>query len=240
MQARRALTLLICLALPTLAWRLGGTSLWYANAIGYAVAAALAAWELHQDDQLRAAFTWRSGDASFAGASTAALYVPLLLLTVYVMAPDLPGFPDPKALRYCRVGGAWLPRPDMHGVGLWIEALRNQSCAALAHSSALRGPLRGAAIIAIAVVEEIAWRGGVQQHLSERLGSTRGWVVASLLYALCQLGTGNVSVALVALPAGFLWGALYRGRGRLVPSVLAHAAFSWFFFYNMPVLALHR
>ena len=99
------------------------------------------------------------------------------------------------------MGGAWLPRPDMHGVGLWIEALRNQSCAALAHSSALRGPLRGAAIVFIAVAEEIAWRGGVQQHLSERLGSTRGWVVASILYALCQLGTGNVSVALVALPA---------------------------------------
>jgi hypothetical protein len=102
----------------------------------------------------------------------------------------------------------------------------------------VRGDVRGVAIVLLAAVEEIAWRGGVQQLLAERLGSVRAWIAASVLFALAHLGTGNGAVALLALVGGLLWGGLYLVRGRLTPAIIAHSTFSFAFFYHRPIFAL--
>jgi hypothetical protein len=78
----------------------------------------------------------------------------------------------------------------------------------------------------------------VQPMLSERLGTSRGWLTAAGLFVLAQLATGNVAVALLALPTGLLWAGLARYRGTLFPAILSHAVFSWFFFYNSSPLAM--
>lgn len=74
--------------------------------------------------------------------------------------------------------------------------------------------------------------------LAQRIGSTRAWVAASVLFGLAHLGTGNVTIALLALAGGFAWGGLFLLRGRLLPAVLSHVAFSWFFFYAQPLFAI--
>jgi hypothetical protein len=77
----------------------------------------------------------------------------------------------------------------------------------------------------------------VQQVLSERLGSVRGWVAASVLFGVAHLGTGNPVIALLAMVGGFLWGGLFLWRGRLLPAVLSHVVFSFALFYqNSPFL----
>ena len=219
----RWILLALCAVLPALAWRLGGASLWYVLLLGYGVAAALAAWALAQDDQLKAALVPRSGDASLGLLPAMVLFGLVSFLVTRVLAP----LPE---LRYFTPDGPWVGRADPHGFQAITEWLRERACAAMGRSWAIHGSARVALVLAIAALEEIAWRGGVQQGLAERFGSTRGWLLTSALYALTQLGTGNPTPALLALPCGFLWGAMFRFRGRLAPSMLSHALFSWALF----------
>lgn len=226
--------LALVMALPAVFYRVGGVGLWGVGLAGYAVAAAVAMWALAQDDQLRAAMTPRQGDAALGLGTAMVFFVALTFAVTKVLAPR-------DALRLCAVDGAWFAQPLARGAGAALEWLRDHACMAVGRSSALRGSTRGLAVVLIAAAEEIAWRGGVQQLLSERLGSTRGWVVTSLLFALAELGTGNPVIALLALPLGFTWGALYRYRGRLAPALLSHVAFSWFFFANAsPLVFSHN
>jgi hypothetical protein len=139
--------------------------------------------------------------------------------------------PEPY-LHVCGPRGVWVPRHGAAGLARAAEWLRQRACEAHFRSAGLRGPLRAVAIVFIAAAEEVAWRGGVQQVLSERLGSLRGWVAASVLFGLAHLGTGNVAVGLLALAGGFLWGAIFLWRGRLLPAVLSHAVFSFALFYQ--------
>jgi membrane protease YdiL (CAAX protease family) len=219
----RWILLALCAVLPALAWRLGGASLWYALVLGYGAAASLAAWELAQDDQLKAALVPRAGDATLGLLPALVLFTLVSLFVTRVLAP----LPE---LRYFTPDGAWVGRADAHGLQAAAEWLRERACAAMGRASAIQGSARVAFVLAIAALEELAWRGGVQQGLSERFGSTRGWLLASGLYALAQLGTFNAAPALLALPCGLLWGAMYRFRGRLAPSILSHAIFSWALF----------
>ena len=219
----RWILLALCAVLPALAWRLGGASLWYALVLGYGVAAALAAWALAQDDQLNAALVPRGGDASLGLLPAMVLFALVSFLVTRVLAP----LPE---LRYFTPDGPWVGRADAHGFQALTEWLRERACAAMGRSAAIQGSARVAFVLAIAALEELAWRGGVQQGLAERLGSTRGWLLTSALYALAQLGTGNAAPALLALPCGLLWGAMYRFRGRLAPAILSHALFSWALF----------
>ena len=223
MTPSRWILLALCAVLPALAWRLGGASLWYSLVLGYGAAASLAAWELAQDGQLKAALAPRSGDATLGLLPAMLLFGLVWLLVTRGLAP----IPE---LRYFTPDGAWVGRADARGFQAATEWLRESACAAMGRSSAIQGSARVAFVLAIAALEELAWRGGVQQGLSERFGSTRGWLLASGLYALAQLGTLNPAPALLALPCGLLWGAMYRYRGGLAPSILSHAIFSWALF----------
>lgn len=223
MTPTRWILLALCAALPAIAWRLGGASLWYALVLGYGAAASLAAWELAQDDQLKTALVPRAGDATLGLLPAMLLFGAVALFFTRVLAPSV-------ELRYYTPDGAFLERAWPRGSMVAIEWLRSHALDAMGRASAIHGSARVAFVLAIAALEELAWRGGVQQGLSERFGSTRGWLLASALYALAQLGTLNAAPALLALPCGLLWGAMYRFRGRLAPAVLSHAIFSWALF----------
>ena len=104
-------------------------------------------------------------------------------------------------------------------------------------------PLVGAAIAAVALAEELVWRGMVTQLLADRMGTRTAWVGAAVLYAAAYVPTmwalraggvgGGVGaldpvLPVAALGAGLLWGGMARAfGGRLAPGVLAHALFDW-------------
>jgi membrane protease YdiL (CAAX protease family) len=94
----------------------------------------------------------------------------------------------------------------------------------------------GAVIGAVALSEELVWRGVVTQMLAERVGSRAAWLWAAGLYAVAYVPTawslGSAAgldplLVIAALGGGLLWGGLARVFGRLAPSVLAHALFDW-------------
>lgn len=236
MNAPRWVLLALCLAVPALSYRAGGQTLWLVHGAGCLVAAGIAVWLLREDGILGAAFQYKSGDPALALVAAFALYASVAAAVAYWLAPAhlYNGY-----LRVCGPQGAWLPRPDVRGPAMAAgEWLRDKTCEAYFRSAGVRGWQRGALVALLAACEEVAWRGGVQQVLSERLGSTRAWLAASLLFGLAHLGTGNAVVALLALAGGLAWGGLYLLRGRLLPAVLSHVAFSFALFYNNPLFVV--
>ncbi len=231
MTVPRWIVLVVCIVLPAVAYRVGGVGLWWILGAGYTVAAGLALRDLQDEGQLRAALMPRRGDAAWGFGAASVLYVTLFLLFRKVIAPG-------AYLPLCSTTGALYGQPGMHGLGLLFDGLRDRACAGFARSAGVRGPLRGAVIVAVSALEELAWRAGLQQTLATRLGSTRGYLVASGLFVVANLATGNPALALLALPAGVIFGGLYRLRGGLAAALFAHCTFAWFFFYNQPVLAM--
>ncbi len=95
----------------------------------------------------------------------------------------------------------------------------------------------GPAILVIATLEEIVWRGWVMNALRVAHGSRTALWLSSLLYGLAHLGTlftlrtdaagPNPLVIAAAVFCGMVWGAMALRFERLAPSLFAHAFFSW-------------
>ncbi len=259
MSAQRWIVFALCLVVPAISYRLGGATLWGVHGGACLVAAGLSLWLLHEDGMLVGAFEYRPADFTVAIVAAACVYLPVAALSHWWIAPWEPN----NLLRLCAARGAWIPRPDVRGLGVVAEWLRNQSCEAFFRSAGVRGWQRGALVLLLAASEEIAWRAGVQRALAERLGKTRAWLAAAALFGLAHLGTGNAAVGLLALLSGLAFGGLYifraapipdsddddgegpgafatmhLGQGRLIPCVVAHCAFSWYFFYQQPLFAI--
>lgn len=192
--------------------------------MGYAVVTLGALYALHDDGELRAAFRYQQGDPALG------LLSGMLLAWVFVYAVE--HFIAPmEFLRACRVDGPLIDVPPAGGLRAVTEGLRDSACRALGKSSAIApGPYRTLAVVGIAVVEEIAWRGGVQRWLSEKIGSTRAMLTVAVVYPVAQFATGNITLGLVALPMSFVWAGLFRWRASLAPTVLSHAVFSYLLF----------
>lgn len=102
------------------------------------------------------------------------------------------------------------------------------------------------ALLTLVVMEELVWRGMVQQLLTRRLGERRAVPLTALTYALAHLptvftlqvsGLGTNPLLLVAAAiAGLCFGFMAQRLGRLVPVILAHAVFSYFLAGPMPRL----
>lgn len=259
MSAQRRIILALCLVAPAISYRVGASGLWAVHGGACVLAAALSLWVLYEDGMLLGALQYRSADFTVAIVAAALVYLPVATLMQLWIAPSEPD----NLLRLCTARGAWIPRPDVHGPGVAAEWIRNRACEAFARSAGVRGWQRGALVLLIAAAEETAWRVGVQRMLAERLGRTRGWLAAAALFGLAHAGTGNVTVGALALFAGLVFGGLYivrvgpsgetsdddeggaasfstmhLGHGRLVPCLVAHCAFSWFFFYQQPLFAI--
>lgn len=93
-------------------------------------------------------------------------------------------------------------------------------------------------IIAIAVAEEIVWRGMVLSELSARFGLRRGWPLTALLYGATALptvftlavpGAGpNPLLFIAALGCGIVWSFAASLSGRVPPVAFSHIAFTYF------------
>jgi hypothetical protein len=251
----------LCMLAPAISFRLGGTTLWAVHGGACLVAAGLAVWLLHEDGVLRSVFEYKGGDATVAMVAAALVYLPVILALNYWIAPD----EITHSLRICCPRGAWLPRSGLKGIEALGEYVRDRACFAYARSAGVRGVQRGASIVLIAAAEEIAWRVGMQRALAERFGRVKGWLYSAVLFGVAHGATGNVTVGLLALLVGFVsggiyvlrapalssdddddngaptFGSLYLGLGRVVPCVIAHCTFSWFFFYqNAPFVLQYQ
>lgn len=107
----------------------------------------------------------------------------------------------------------------------------------LGDRSELAPPYVGVAVLALAALEEIVWRGWVMRALRVAHGARTALVATTLLYALAHIGTMltlrdtdaglNPLVVIAAVAGGFVWGTMALRFERLGPSIFAHALFSW-------------
>ncbi len=93
------------------------------------------------------------------------------------------------------------------------------------------------AVVAVALLEELTWRGLVQSLLEERFGPRRAWLVGALLFGAAHLPTlwqlsapglgPNPLVVLAALGCGAVWGFCAGRLRRLGPSLASHALYTY-------------
>ena len=94
-------------------------------------------------------------------------------------------------------------------------------------------------LIALApMLDEIIWRGWLQDQLAVSVGRVRGWLLTSLLYGLQAAPTIvalkdpvaglNPLLLIMALVAGLLFGFLTHVTNRTAPAMIAHATFAYF------------
>jgi hypothetical protein len=78
-------------------------------------------------------------------------------------------------------------------------------------------------VVAAPVVEELMYRGLLQQGLANSLGATRAWLIAAVVF-------GAVHLQPVEFPGLFafalLLGYIYRRTGRLGMCITTHMAFN--------------
>jgi len=96
-----------------------------------------------------------------------------------------------------------------------------------------------AGVFAVAVAEEVVWRGLVQDALLRAMPSRRSRVIAltSLGFAVAHLPTAarlavpgvgpNPLLVLAGFGCSAVWGWIAARNGRLAPSMLAHGLWSW-------------
>jgi membrane protease YdiL (CAAX protease family) len=88
------------------------------------------------------------------------------------------------------------------------------------------------------MLDEIVWRGWIQDRLTQRLGIGRGLALTSGLYALTAVPTmftlvdpvvgTNILFPALALVGGLAWGYATVLSGRATPAMISHAAFVYF------------
>jgi membrane protease YdiL (CAAX protease family) len=177
----------------------------------YLLLLALAVVQMRRDGTLSSMLRPRSGDLSF-GALAAAM--------LYFAAAAGRGIVSPRG----SVREAWIAR--IYGqIGVSPELDRQ------------RVIFVSVAIIVVAALEEIAWRGFIFSVLEERLGTRLAWPATAVLYAVAHLPTltlltepfapPNPLVVLMALGCGLVWGLIVVRTGRLPVAILSHVLFTW-------------
>lgn len=188
-----------------------GTPLfWVSIAVPYLALAALAVYKLWDEGALLDVLAPRWGDLSI-GFLTAAV----LLLSSWGARAILAPADTPRQAWLFRIY-AQVGNPD-----------------ALQRSVIYTG-----VILLIVVCEELVWRSLVQDELTARFGSRRGWPLAALCYGATALPTlytlrdpiagYNPLLVTAAVGCGIVWSFLTSIKGRLLPVVIAHGAFTYF------------
>lgn len=83
--------------------------------------------------------------------------------------------------------------------------------------------------------EEVFWRGFLQREVAARVGPWSGYAVATLLYGVVHVFTGNLMLVAASLVAGTLWGWLFLRYGRLWPGIVSHVAWDLAVFLWLPL-----
>jgi membrane protease YdiL (CAAX protease family) len=190
--------------------RAGTTSFYLIMAVPTIAIALLGMARAHHDGVLKDWFSVRGGDFTRGFTAAAVLFAGAYAFMKTVAPPT-----SPRA--------SWLAR-------LYLQvgdpaALRKQVAWVVA------------ALIVMAIAEEVVWRGLVIALLEEKIGSKRAWVWSAVLYTLAHVPTvwalrdpvagPNPVVILAALGAGLVWAGMARKFERLLPGIFSHVLFDW-------------
>jgi membrane protease YdiL (CAAX protease family) len=189
----------------------GSPLVFAAPLVPYIGLAAAAIWRMRRDGTMGSKLRPRSGDLTFGALAATMLYL------AAVAGREL----------LCPRGSlreVWIAR-IYHQIGVSAELDRQHVVAV------------SAAIMVLAALEEIAWRGLIFSTLEERLGTRRAWPATAVLYAAAHLPTltlltepfapPNPLVVLMALGGGLVWGLIVARTDRLPVAILSHVLFSW-------------
>ncbi|HEX9622438.1 MAG TPA: CPBP family glutamic-type intramembrane protease [Polyangiaceae bacterium] len=188
----------------------GTTAFWSVLSVAYALLGSLVAWRLWRSDRLLALLRLRAGDLTW-GVLVAGVLLVSSFAARAVVAP--PGTPE----------HAWL-------LGLYLQ-IGDPDVLQRSVSYTL-------VLLALPLLEELVWRGGVLDELNRSLGERRGWLFAALLYATAHLPSAytmraadaglNPLLVLAALGCGLCWSFMARMFDRLPPVMVSHAVFTYF------------
>jgi membrane protease YdiL (CAAX protease family) len=126
-------------------------------------------------------------------------------------------------------------------LGNWIStAILDFAPGQVADIYASRGETSPALVATILLVwigpaEEIFWRGYVQRSIADRWGSWKGYLLASLIYALVHIWSFNFMLVMAALVAGLFWGMLFVRTGSIWPGIISHALWDVAIFILWPI-----
>jgi uncharacterized protein len=84
--------------------------------------------------------------------------------------------------------------------------------------------------------EELFWRGYVQRQFTMKYGKLVGLALATSIYVLVHLATGNPVLLLAALFCGLFWGGLYLWTGSLTTVIVSHMIWDPLIFVVWPVV----
>ena len=98
-------------------------------------------------------------------------------------------------------------------------------------------PLRIALLLTFLIGpgEEFFWRGTLQRTWSARFGRVRGFLLATLLYTLVHVASGNVMLVAAAAVGGLFWGFLYLRTGSVLLTAVSHTAWDLLVFILFPL-----
>ncbi len=82
--------------------------------------------------------------------------------------------------------------------------------------------------------EELFWRGFLQRSLQNKTSKYLGFILATGIYTLVHLGSGNAMLVLAAGVCGLFWGYLYLRYGSITLNVVSHTLWDVTVFLWLP------
>ncbi len=82
--------------------------------------------------------------------------------------------------------------------------------------------------------EELFWRAYIQRKLAGKIGKTGGFLLATAIYTLVHVPTGNLILILAALVCGLFWGWLYMKYNSVLMNSVSHIVWDIAVFVLLP------
>ncbi len=89
-------------------------------------------------------------------------------------------------------------------------------------------------LVVIGPGEELFWRGFIQEKYERRFGYLKGYYLATGLYTLVHVATGNVVLIIAALVCGLFWGWLYMKYRSMLLNIVSHTVWDIVVFIVLP------
>ncbi len=91
-------------------------------------------------------------------------------------------------------------------------------------------------VLLIGPGEELFWRGFLQRRLQMEQGRWCGFIIATSIYTLVHLASGNAMLILAAGLCGLFWGFLYVQKGSILLNIVSHTVWDVAIFLLFPVI----
>ncbi len=90
-------------------------------------------------------------------------------------------------------------------------------------------------LVIIGPGEELFWRGFLQAQLMKQFKPVWGFVLATILYTLVHILTGNFMLVMAAMVAGVFWGWVYYRFKSIAVNIISHIVWDITIFLILPI-----